>query len=282
MASTKSKKQAKSRSAVGPKKRKQQRSIVAGRTGRRSDRFGGYVLPVILSAVILACIGFLGVMGYRTVSASEFFDVKRIDVRGVSRSSKEEIEKIVSSQTQHSGVWNADLIDLKARIEKLTFVRSAAVSRVLPNGIRVGIVERQPQAIVSLSSGDYLIDENGEIITAAKKGEDQGPIIIRGWDEAKTEKSLKDNQQRVKIYQKMMAEWNDFQLSKRVKEVNLSDLLEPKAIIEDSGSNIRVDLAKDNFAKSLKAAIEAVAGKGQKIKSVDSSGVYPVIEYLGN
>ena len=282
MASTKSKKQAKTRSAVGPKKRKQQRSIVGGRAARRSDRFGGYVLPVILSSVILACIGFLGVMGYRTVSASEFFDVKRIDVRGVSRASKEEIEKIVSSQTQHSGVWNADLIDLKAKIEKLTFVRSAAVSRVLPNGIRVGIVERQPQAIVSLSSGDYLIDENGEIITAAKKGEDQGPIIIRGWDEAKTEKSLKDNQQRVKIYQKMMGEWNDFQLSKRVKEVNLSDLLEPKAIIEDSGSNIRVDLAKDNFAKSLKAAIEAVAGKGQKIKSVDSSGVYPVIEYLGN
>jgi len=57
---------------------------------------------------------------------------------------------------------------------------------------------------------------------------------------------------------------------------------EPKAIIEDSGSSIPVALAKDNFAKSLRAAIEAVAGKGRKVKAVDSSGVYPQIEYMGN
>ncbi|MEP6848216.1 MAG: FtsQ-type POTRA domain-containing protein [Acidobacteriota bacterium] len=277
MASTKIKKQSKKPAAT---KRKKQ-SPAVNRSGR-ADQIRAYVLPAILIAVILGCIGFLGMMGYRTVAASEFFDVKRVDVRGVSRASKDEIEKIVTSQTQHSGVWNADLIDLKAKIEKLTFVRSAAVSRVLPNGIRVGIVERQPQAIVSLSSGDYIIDENGEIITAAKKGEDQAPVVIRGWDEAKTERALKDNQQRIKLYQKMMVDWDQFQLAKRVKEVNLSDMQEPKAIIEDSGANISVALAKDNFAKSLKAAIEAVAGKGQKIKAVDSAGVYPVIEYIGN
>ena len=281
MASIKNKKQSKARSYIEPKKRKQ-RSTAGGYNRKTSDKLRAYALPVTLSVMILAGIGFLGVMGYRTVAASEFFDVKRVDVRGVSRASKDDIEKIVNGQTQHSGVWNADLIDIKARIEKLTFVRSAAVSRVLPNGIRVGIVERQPQAIVSLASGDYLIDENGEIITAAKKGEDQAPVIIRGWDEAKTEKALKDNLQRVKLYQKMMTDWGDFQLSKRVKEVNLSDMREPKAIIEDSGVSITVALAKDNFAKSLKAAIEAVAGKGQKIKSVDSAGVYPVIEYIGN
>ena len=80
----------------------------------------------------------------------------------------------------------------------------------------------------------------------------------------------------------MMTDWNEFQLAKRVKEVNLADMQEPRAIIEDSGSNIPVTLAKDNFAKSLKAAIEAVVGKGQKIKSVDSSGVYPQIEYMGD
>jgi len=263
------------------KKRKKPVAVPRG-TKRTSGRFRNYFLPTVLCLLILACIGFLGVRGYQTVAASEFFDVRQIDVRGVNRASKEDIEKIVASQTQHAGVWNADLIDIKARGEKLTFVKTAAVSRILPNGIRVGIVERQPQAIVSLSTGDYLIDENGDIITAARKGEDQAPLVIRGWDEAKTEKALKDNQQRMKVYQKMMADWNDFQLVRRVKEVNLSDLQEPRAVIEDSGSPITVALAKDNFGKSLRAAIEAVAGKGQKIRSVDVSGLYPMIEYLGN
>jgi cell division septal protein FtsQ len=281
MATAKQKKKAKNKDTFVAKKRRKPVAVPRG-TKKTSGSFRNYFLPTVLSLVILACIGFLGVRGYQTVTASEFFDVKRLDIRGVNRASKEDIEKIITGQTQHSGVWNADLIDLKARIEKLTFVKTAAVSRILPNGIRVSIVERQPQAIVSLSSGDYLIDENGDIITAAKKGEDQTPLIIRGWDEAKTEKALKENQQRMKIYQKMMADWNDFQLVKRVKEVNLADLQEPKAVIEDSGSPVTVALAKDSFGKSLRAAIEAVAGKGQKIRSVDSSGLYPIIEYLGN
>jgi cell division septal protein FtsQ len=274
-------KKAKSKDVLAAKRRRKPVAVPRG-TKKTSGRFRSYFLPGVLSLVILACIGFLGVRGYQTVTASEFFDVKKVDVRGISHASKEDIEKIVASQTQHAGVLNADLIDIKARIEKLTFVRTAAVSRVLPNGIRISVVERQPQAIVSLSSGDYLIDENGDIITAAKKGEDQAPLIIRGWDEAKTEKALKDNQQRMKVYQKMVADWSNFELVKRVKEVNLSDLQEPKAVIEDSGSPITVALAKDNFGKNLRDAIEAVAGKGQKIRAVDVSGLYPIIDYLGN
>jgi len=53
-------------------------------------------------------------------------------------------------------------------------------------------------------------------------------------------------------------------------------------VIEDSGSPITVALAKDNFGKNLRDAIEAVAGKGQKIRAVDVSGLYPIIDYLGN
>jgi hypothetical protein len=39
-------------------------------------------------------------------------------------------------------------------------------------------------------------------------------------------------------------------------------------------------LGKENFGKNLKAALEAVAGKGDRIKSVNAGGLYPVIEYL--
>jgi cell division septal protein FtsQ len=71
-------------------------------------------------------------MGYRTVTASEFFDVKKIDVRGAARASKEDIERIVGGEAEKSGVWNADLNEIKNRVERLAYVKSAAVSRVLP------------------------------------------------------------------------------------------------------------------------------------------------------
>jgi cell division septal protein FtsQ len=220
-------------------------------------------------------------MGYRTVTASEFFNVKSVDIRGVNRTSKDDIAKIVDAQTERTGVWNADLAELRARIEKLTFVKSAAVSRVLPNGIRVNVIEKKPEAIASLSSGNFLIDGDGQIITAVSSSDTDLPVVIKGWDEAKTEKASKENLQRVRLYQKMISQWSQFELVKRVKEVNLSDLQEPKAVIEDSGSSIAVSLSKEDVGKSLKSALEAVAGKGNKIRSVNAAGVYPVIEYMG-
>ena len=49
--------------------------------------------------------------------------------------------------------------------------------------------------------------------------------------------------------------------------------------LEDSGRPITVSLAKDNLGKSLKTAIEAVSGKGAKIRSVNAAGLYPVIQF---
>jgi hypothetical protein len=143
------------------------------------------------------------------------------------------------------------------------------------------VIEKKPEAIASLSSGNFLIDGDGQIITAVSSSDTDLPVVIKGWDEAKTEKASKENLQRVRLYQKMISQWSQFELVKRVKEVNLSDLQEPKAVIEDSGSSISVSLSKEDVGKSLKSALEAVAGKGNKIRSVNAAGVYPVIEYMG-
>ena len=79
----------------------------------------------------------------------------------------------------------------------------------------------------------------------------------------------------------MVTDWGEFGLAKRVKLVDLSDLQEPKATVEDSGRDIPVTLARDDYAKSLRSAIEAIAGKGEKVRSVNAGGVYPVIDYVG-
>lgn len=250
------------------------------RSRKGPSKIGRLFLPILICVAMAIGIVFLGLMGYRTVTASEFFDVKRVDIRGVQRASKDDIEKVVTMHTERSGAWNADLAEIKARVERLPFVKTAAVSRVLPNGIRISVVERQPQAIVRMSSGDFLVDGEAEILAAAAKNEGGFPITLKGWDESKTEKAAKDNLLRIKLYQKMLSEWGEFELAARVKELNLSAMAEPIATIEDSGKQITVMLGKENFGKNLKAALEAVAGKGDRIKSVNAGGLYPVIEYL--
>lgn len=214
-------------------------------------------------------------MGYRTVTASEFFDVKKIDVRGVSFASKSDIEKIVAANTERSGVWNADLKEIKEKVEKLDFVKSAAVSRVLPDGVRVQLIERVPKAVVRLSGGDFWADEEGVIIAQVNKSQVLPPFVMRGWDESKSDKAIKENQMRVKMFQKMLEEWKTFELDKRVKSVDMTNLTEPKATVEDSGEAVEIVLAKDNFGKKLQAGLENIAGKGKQVAGIDVSDVQP-------
>lgn len=230
-----------------------------------------FVIPLVFSAVILFCLGFLLFMGYRTVTAAAFFDVKNIDVRGTNKIQKDDIEKIVRAAAQKSGVWRADLKEIKDNVEKNTLVKSVVVSRILPDGIRVNISERIARAVVHLSSGDVWADDDAVILGAVGKNEERPPFVMRGWNEDKTDKAAKDNQERVKIYQKMLDEWQNFELSKRVSTVDLTDLQEPQAIVQDSGESVTIILPRDNFGKRLQTGLEKIAGKGKDVKSLDLS-----------
>ncbi len=218
-------------------------------------------------------------MGYRTVTASAFFDVKKIDIRGVHRISKEEIEKIVSQQSEKSGVWNANLTGIKDDVEKLTQVKSAVVSRVLPDGLRVNVIEREARAIVRLERGDLWADDGAVLFDLVGKNDARPPFVMIGWDETKTERATKDNQERVKIYLKMLDEWQDFQLAKRVNVVNLADLRTPQVSVQDSGGTKTVILSKDNFAKKLQLGLENLANRGTEVTGINVSDVSPKLIY---
>ena len=260
--------------------RKRSTSLTASRRRVTSRDYGRFALPLLVGVVLLIGIGFFGVMGYRTAIASEFFNVKRIDVRGTDRVNSDDIKRIVSANTEKTGVWRSDLSEIREKIEKLPFVKTAAVSMILPYGVRVNVVERVPVAIVKLSHGEFMIDGEGVVLLPVTKTEASMPFAMRGWDETKTEKAVTDNLSRLKIYKKMLDEWREYGIAERVKEVNLTDIKDPNAIIEESGRSIAVALAKDNLGKSLKSAVEAVAGKGEKIRAVNAGGIYPIIEYL--
>ncbi len=258
---------------------KRPRRRAAVKRNGEAGKFANFFVPLFFIVGILFCLGFLSLIGYRTATASSFFDVKAIDVRGITRASKDDIERIVRLQTQKSGVWNADLTEIKTGVEKLMFVKSAVVSRVLPDGLRVSVNERIPRVVVRLKSGDVWADEDSVMLNSVVENEERPPFVLRGWDESKGEKSAKENQERVKIYLKMLSEWKDFDLASRVSSVNLTDLQDPQAIVQDSGEFVTISLGKENFGKRLQKALEVVANKGTQIESIISNGQNVVLKY---
>lgn len=242
------------------------------------SRLVNILVPLVFMGAILTCLGFILLMGYRTVTASSFFDAKTIEIEGNSRVSKNEIEKIVRSEVEKNGVWNAELEEIKGDLEKISYVKAATVSRVLPNGIQIRIDERLPKAIVRFDSGDFWVDDEAVILGAVGKNETRS-FVMRGWDETKSEKAQKDNQNRVQLYIRLKNDWQDAGISKRVSTVNLADLQDVQATIDGSGSSIPVSLGKDDFNRRLQKALEVVERETKPVESLISNGSNVIAKY---
>ncbi len=263
-----------------PVKLKSRSVSTRARSAPAARVIGRFAIPLLIILALGAAIAFMAITGYQTAIASGFFALKNIDIQGIDRTPAEDIRRIVTAEAEKPGVWNADLGEIREKVEKFPFVKAATVSRALPSGIHVKVTERVPAATVQLSSGKYLVDGEGTLLTAAKGDKDDFPFILRGWDESKTPDAMTDNIARLKLYQKMMDEWQQFDLSTRVKEVNLTNPRTPVVTVEDSGRAVGITLGRDNLGRGLKTALEALTGKGDRVKSINAAGVYPVIQYL--
>ena len=256
----------------GATARGESKRIRKGGTPAFSISLGDRIVPLAICGFILVCLAVILGLTYDTVAASPFFDLRSVDVRGTDRASRSDIEKIVRANAERSGVWNADLLEIKQKIEKVTFVKSASVTRDLPSGITVKVNERAPVAVVRIDGGEFLVDGDAEILAPAEDNARNPPFVMLGWDGEKSEKAGKENQERLKMYQKMIAEWSDYDLVSRVKSVDLADLREPKAVLEDSGLPVTIMLARDNFGRQLANGIKAIVGKGNMFEGVNLVG----------
>ena len=233
---------------------------------------GARAVPLAICTFIVVCLAVMFGLTYDTVAASNFFQLRSVSVTGADRASKADIEKIVRTNADRPGVWNADLMEIKQKIEKVTFVKSASVTRDLPSGIAVKIDERVPVAIVKIGGNDFLADAEAQVLAPVSKPEIELPFAMLGWDEAKSEKAGKENVERIKMYQKMLSEWRDYDLAARVKSVDLADLREPRAILEDSGMPVSIMVGRENFGQQLSNGIKAIVGKGNMFEGVNLVG----------
>jgi cell division protein FtsQ len=231
------------------------------------------MMPTIGKALlgIVACV-FLYLV-YQAIFSASIFQLRSVDIAGTEHSSTEEIRSIVRRAAKAS-VWKADLETIKAELEKQGWVKTAIVSRVLPDGLRVRITERTPRAIVRMSNGRLMwVDEDAVILSTLRPSDQITSFFMRGWDESGTEISRKENQERIQKYIEMKREWDAARLSERVSEVNIIDVRDVRAQLSGNDSGIEVRLGKDNFGKRLARALNVLSEQRQT-----SRGAY--ITYL--
>ena len=227
--------------------------------GGSSARKALAYLPLVGKITLAVLVGVLLFAGYRAVAAASFFQARSVDVSGTTRVSGDEIKTIVTHNVAQTGVWKADLAAISKQLQSLTWVRSAVVSRVLPDGIRVRITERTPRAVARTTAGKLVwVDDEGVRLGTVSPSDHLPSFFIRGWDEAETSAARVENQARLQKYLELAREWSAASLSERVSEINLDDLRDVRAQLAGDDSQIEVRLGKDNLTARLRRALQVL------------------------
>jgi len=167
-------KKAVSKRTAKPRRPRRRRTRILRRAvNRRTDpelgrRRRALALGVVgrVAALLGLFVGFvaagMGVQsGYRALVRSESFAIQRIDVSGGHHLTREEILEELGVDVGQP-MLDLDVTALQTQLTLHPWVRSAEVTRRLPDRLVVQVEERQPRALVALGHL-YLMDGSGEV-----------------------------------------------------------------------------------------------------------------------
>ena len=233
----------------------------------------GYV-PLALRIGVFAMICLFAFVGYRAAASASFFQIRTVETKGASRASLDDIQTVVRRDVSQIGVWNADLQQLSKHLEQLPWVRTAVVTRVLPDGIRVRITEREPRAVVRNAAGRFIWVDDDAVYLGEMSPTDQMPaFFLRGWNEDNATAARAENRERVGKFLELQREWVAQGLSERVSEVNVLDLRDLRVQLAGDDSQIEVRLGSQDQGARLGKALTVLDAQRQTARG-------PLISYI--
>lgn len=161
---------------VSPRYLRKQKA--ANATRRRLRRAASPVRRVAIALCLVIVTGATigGLTWFLLFSPAMLLHPAQVEVSGTRYVSHDEIASVFSADMGRS-VIRVPLEQRLASIEKIPWVRRAAVERVLPNRLNVAIVERAPVAFLSTNAGLKLIDADGVILDRPQGAHFNLPVV---------------------------------------------------------------------------------------------------------
>lgn len=135
-----------------------ERYTIAGAAG------AGVIL--LLVGVVLWAGGYFAMAGRSVDRAAQRaavnagLEVRQVLLRGAHQTAHQEVLDVLGPVIGES-IFRLSLDEARARIEQIGWVRSAAVTRLLPDTIAISIREREPAAVWQMNGDLHLIDDSG-------------------------------------------------------------------------------------------------------------------------
>ncbi|HEY8997166.1 MAG TPA: FtsQ-type POTRA domain-containing protein [Edaphobacter sp.] len=239
-----------------PQPRRRQAGVKVRLKGGLPKSWGGR-LGIVAAVLVLVglCAGAVMVAKAAILHDDRFVipSSSYVEVQGNSHVTRAQLLSIFGEDVERN-IFRVSLDERKAELEQLPWVEHATVMRLLPNRLRVAVVERTPVAFVRQGNHIGLVDGNGVLLDMPTDVQADMqysfPVVIG----LKPSDPLSLRAARMKLYARFTGDLDSGgeKISQKLSEVDLSDPEDVRAIVEDKAGEVMVHFGEDNFLDRYK------------------------------
>lgn len=189
------------------------------------------VAALVASMTVVCWVGYSVILYLKTAPR---FEVEKLSVSGLKRVDENQVLAKARFEVG-TNVFDADLEEIRRRVEQIQWVRHALVERVLPDQIIIKVIEREPIGIARIHGEIYQFDIDAMILAPDPLSGSSFPILNGlGGDRSR-------NLEKVEIYRKILEELGQTSLS----EVEINEAGEVSVV--ETGDPLMVSLGTSDF-----------------------------------
>ena len=150
---------------------------------KRTSSGASWLKPVASFVIIIMAFLGAGVGGYYSWHAffkADFFALKSVEVRGLSRASSEEVLAWASLE-KGVCVFKIDMDSVAASVSRHPWISDVRINRKLPNKLVITVGEHKAAILVALGSL-YIADENGTVFKQLESADRVIAPVVTGID----------------------------------------------------------------------------------------------------
>ncbi len=217
---------------------------------RPASKFGRIALATA-ALIVLGGLATAGILLKRSLERDARFRIEgtgNIQSTGLTEVSRAEMLPVFGEDIGRN-VFFVPLGERRRQLEQIPWIERATVMRLLPDQIRVSIVERQPVAFTRQGNEIGLVDANGVLLTmppAAMARHHYSFPVLTGIDPGDKPESRKT---RMAVYQRLMAELDagGQRYSEQISEIDLTDPEDARITMPEQGTDILAHFGEDHF-----------------------------------
>ena len=234
---------------------------------------------VLLTSGVIAVVSVFAVSAYALRNFLEhdarfrISGTSNIQATGLSQVSRSELLPVFGEDIGRN-IFFVPLGERRKQLEQIPWIEHATVMRLLPDEIRISVIERKPVAFLRQGSQVGLVDANGVLLAEPPAMMAQHhysfPVVtgIDSRDDAASRRA------RMEMYQHLVSELdsNGQHLSDQVSEIDLSDPEDARVLLPEQGTDILAHFGSDHFLERFqryKAHIAEWRQQYPKLTEVD-------------